>query len=123
MERKSGVSAGVPRERLWALTWAFVERVTRIELAFSAWEADVLPLNYTREATETLPKVLVGDGGQARAGGGWLPAPTDGERYGPLAMVNVHVEVYVPAKVDAGIAREKLSVTLADPVPVFAAAL
>ena len=26
-----------------------VERVTRIELAFSAWEADVLPLNYTRE--------------------------------------------------------------------------
>jgi hypothetical protein len=25
-----------------------VERVTRIELAFSAWEADVLPLNYTR---------------------------------------------------------------------------
>ena len=27
---------------------AFRERVTRIELAFSAWEADVLPLNYTR---------------------------------------------------------------------------
>jgi hypothetical protein len=26
------------------------ERVTRIELALSAWEADVLPLNYTREA-------------------------------------------------------------------------
>ena len=25
-----------------------VERMTRIELAFSAWEADVLPLNYTR---------------------------------------------------------------------------
>jgi hypothetical protein len=25
------------------------ERVTRIELALSAWEADVLPLNYTRE--------------------------------------------------------------------------
>jgi hypothetical protein len=25
-----------------------VERVTRVELAFSAWEADVLPLNYTR---------------------------------------------------------------------------
>ena len=23
-----------------------VERMTRIELAFSAWEADVLPLNY-----------------------------------------------------------------------------
>ena len=27
-----------------------VERVTRIELALSAWEADVLPLNYTRES-------------------------------------------------------------------------
>ena len=28
-------------------TWA-VERATRIELALSAWEADVLPLNYAR---------------------------------------------------------------------------
>jgi hypothetical protein len=27
-----------------------LERATRIELAFSAWEADVLPLNYTRVA-------------------------------------------------------------------------
>ena len=27
------------------------ERVTGIEPAFSAWEADVLPLNYTRETT------------------------------------------------------------------------
>src|SRR5438105_36924 len=26
----------------------FKERATRIELAFSAWEADVLPLNYAR---------------------------------------------------------------------------
>ncbi|MEY2939685.1 MAG: hypothetical protein RIS58_672, partial [Actinomycetota bacterium] len=26
-----------------------VERVTGIEPAFSAWEADVLPLNYTRQ--------------------------------------------------------------------------
>jgi hypothetical protein len=25
-----------------------LERATRIELAFSAWEADVLPLNYAR---------------------------------------------------------------------------
>jgi hypothetical protein len=33
-----------------ALSCGFVvERVTRIELALSAWEADVLPLNYTRE--------------------------------------------------------------------------
>ena len=32
-----------------SLTWGFImERVTRIELALSAWEADVLPLNYTR---------------------------------------------------------------------------
>ncbi len=27
----------------------FPERATRIELAFSAWEADVLPLNYARD--------------------------------------------------------------------------
>lgn len=32
------------------MTWAFtLERVTGIEPAFSAWEADVLPLNYTRK--------------------------------------------------------------------------
>ena len=30
-----------------------LERVTGIEPAFSAWEADVLPLNYTRSAGET----------------------------------------------------------------------
>jgi hypothetical protein len=29
-------------------TKSSVERATRIELAFSAWEADVLPLNYAR---------------------------------------------------------------------------
>ena len=29
-----------------------VERATRIELAFSAWEADVLPLNYTRGGSD-----------------------------------------------------------------------
>jgi hypothetical protein len=29
-----------------------VERVTRIELALSAWEADVLPLNYTRRRVQ-----------------------------------------------------------------------
>jgi hypothetical protein len=34
-------------------TWSFtLERVTRIELALSAWEADVLPLNYTRNARQ-----------------------------------------------------------------------
>ena len=26
----------------------FLERVARIELAYSAWKADVLPMNYTR---------------------------------------------------------------------------
>ena len=31
-----------------------MERATRIELAFSAWEADVLPLNYAREVSFTL---------------------------------------------------------------------
>jgi hypothetical protein len=32
------------------LTWAGgVERVKGIEPSLSAWEADVLPLNYTRE--------------------------------------------------------------------------
>jgi hypothetical protein len=31
-----------------AVSCTNVERVTRIELALSAWEADVLPLNYTR---------------------------------------------------------------------------
>jgi hypothetical protein len=36
--------------RILALTGVFLlERVTGIEPAFSAWEADVLPLNYTRE--------------------------------------------------------------------------
>src|SRR5580658_2111845 len=36
--------------RKYDLTWANMERVTRIELELSAWEADVLPLNYTRTA-------------------------------------------------------------------------
>ena len=37
-----------------ALTWAFtLERVTGIEPALSAWEADVLPLNYTRVRCRT----------------------------------------------------------------------
>src|SRR5207247_618427 len=41
-----GPSARHQRE---PLTWYFtLERVTGIEPALSAWEADVLPLNYTR---------------------------------------------------------------------------
>ena len=35
-----------------------MERVTGIEPAFSAWEADVLPLNYTREQTCTIPPCI-----------------------------------------------------------------
>ena len=48
-----GTSISTRLDLLAGLTWAFIvlemlERVTRVELAFSAWEADVLPLNYTR---------------------------------------------------------------------------
>ena len=44
-----GVSKNRPRVQAVFLSWAFaVERVTGIEPALSAWEADVLPLNYTR---------------------------------------------------------------------------
>jgi Phage integrase family len=47
-------SGGAARAR--AVTCGFcLERVTRIELALSAWEADVLPLNYTRKRYRTLP--------------------------------------------------------------------
>jgi hypothetical protein len=34
----------------------FVERVTGIEPALSAWEADVLPLNYTRGPARCYPR-------------------------------------------------------------------
>ena len=45
-----------PFYRLYRLAGGYIttlstvrlERVTRIELAYSAWKADVLPLNYTR---------------------------------------------------------------------------
>jgi hypothetical protein len=41
------------------LTWgSTLERVTRIELALSAWEADVLPLNYTRAAGLQQPAMV-----------------------------------------------------------------
>jgi hypothetical protein len=36
--------------RTGMMTVATLERVTRIELAYAAWEAAVLPLNYTRVA-------------------------------------------------------------------------
>lgn len=45
-----------------ALTNLFTrERATGIEPAFSAWEADVLPLNYARVMCLNLAKVLVSD--------------------------------------------------------------
>ena len=44
------------------------ERVTRIELAFSAWEADVLPLNYTREERRDATNRPLASGGR-RIGG------------------------------------------------------
>ena len=37
--------------------WYYMERVTGIEPAWSAWKAEVLPLNYTRalEQKKTIP--------------------------------------------------------------------
>ncbi len=51
MARRDGYGASKNRTQVRTafLTWAFCsERVTGIEPALSAWEADVLPLNYTR---------------------------------------------------------------------------
>jgi hypothetical protein len=45
-----------------------VERVTGIEPAFSAWEADVLPLNYTRADAAMLAKALLSGANARRAG-------------------------------------------------------
>ena len=33
---------------MYFINLKFMERVARIELAYSAWKADVLPMNYTR---------------------------------------------------------------------------
>ena len=40
-----------PNSYVWQ-HFSRVERVTGIEPALSAWEADVLPLNYTRERAD-----------------------------------------------------------------------
>ena len=43
------------QSRTDVLAWAFtLERVTGIEPALSAWEADVLPLNYIRKLRQSL---------------------------------------------------------------------
>jgi hypothetical protein len=61
------------------LTWdTSMERVTRIELALSAWEADVLPLNYTRVAAALRRAVRrIIPGHSARLQGG--PAEVSGD--------------------------------------------
>ena len=42
--------------RVVTMTWAFtLERVRGIEPPLSAWEADVLPLNYTRTSSRLTP--------------------------------------------------------------------
>ena len=54
--RKADDCSGTIKARIQTvlLTYAFtVERVTGIEPALSAWEADVLPLNYTRAHCRT----------------------------------------------------------------------
>src|SRR5215467_2703189 len=66
------------RLEIMPLTCGFsLERVTGIEPALSAWEADVLPLNYTRAAPRLAPtsyrnKRPARPGRQARDG---LPIP------------------------------------------------
>jgi hypothetical protein len=54
------------------VTWAFVmERVTGIEPASRAWEALILPLNYTRGTAEPntgRPRSGAGEGGVRQSG-------------------------------------------------------
>lgn len=61
-----------PQVGIAVLTWGYsVERVTRIELALSAWEADVLPLNYTRIAVRegsAMRRIIPGPGSGAHPG-------------------------------------------------------
>src|SRR5256885_15614011 len=47
------------------------ERVTGIEPAFSAWEADVLPLNYTREGTARILARNLSRGRSRDQNGSW----------------------------------------------------
>ncbi len=49
-------------------TGSKVERATRIELAFSAWEADVLPLNYARVGVHRIAAVT----GAGPVGTSWV---------------------------------------------------
>jgi hypothetical protein len=68
MARKINNCTGMIRgqSRKLALTWAYsMERVTGIEPALSAWEADVLPLNYTR-VSRPAPRALPSKTPEAR---------------------------------------------------------
>jgi hypothetical protein len=49
------------RPTLIVLTWAFMERVTRIELALSAWEAERLRLPGVLTWRSWRPRVTVAD--------------------------------------------------------------
>jgi hypothetical protein len=61
-----------------------VERVTRIELALSAWEADVLPLNYTRESGQ--PSRILADRPAATCPD-MVPDPSSAARRLPLRLL------------------------------------
>ena len=56
------------------LTPKSLERATRIELAFSAWEADVLPLNYARISVHRIVALTSAGSRQDFVGGSttWL---------------------------------------------------
>src|SRR5690349_2910419 len=64
--------------------WTGRERVTGIEPAFSAWEADVLPLNYTRRTGVMVAGLSsggcsdVGEGCDADVGSFTTPSTTRG---------------------------------------------
>jgi hypothetical protein len=59
-----------------------VERATGIEPAFSAWEADVLPLNYARGRPPHYRLARHGSSDRAR-GGPTQKSPAKKERKGP----------------------------------------
>jgi hypothetical protein len=67
------------------VTRCFVlERTTGIEPAFSAWEADVLPLNYVRAATAGSPQVMRAEQSSPSRGAPWPDA------YGAVERVSPH---------------------------------
>ena len=50
MPTRAVSNGGLAADLIALQQFSCLERVTGIEPALSAWEADVLPLNYTREA-------------------------------------------------------------------------